>query len=284
MHRRPQSPLAFDDLPAVGTTDAIEVKAINEAILDSLDRHHAPATAFIIGDSAHLTAQSWPMLEEWKSRGFSVGKHTWLHPIFPDLSFSQEEEDILHGEQTIVPLLSSSIKFLRFPYNGTGDTPEKHTAILEFLKTHHYQIATCTIDNEDYVFADAYSKMLARHDEVSAARLRQGLPRLHRHRDHQNTTHLHKQIFGHEIPHVMLLHASRLNADTINQVLALFTARGYQFVTLAQAQSDPAYATPDTYATKYGPMWAYRWAEELGVSLKGNHESEPPTWISEYGK
>jgi peptidoglycan/xylan/chitin deacetylase (PgdA/CDA1 family) len=275
--------LTFDDLPATGTTDATEIRAINMAILNSLDRHHAPATAFVIGQNAHLTSQSWPILEEWRHRGYRLGNHTWSHPNFADLTVAQEEDDILRGEHAIAPLLSPGVKYLRFPYNGTGDTPEKHVAILRVLDAHNYQVATCTIDNEDYVFAAVYNKMLARHDVQSATRLRQA------YLDYTATeidyyTHLHKQIFGREIPHVMLLHASRLNADTINQVLALFVVRGYRFVTLPQAQSDPAYATPDTYATKYGPMWGYRWAKELGISLKNNHETEPPTWISEYGK
>ncbi|HUZ97665.1 MAG TPA: polysaccharide deacetylase family protein [Edaphobacter sp.] len=279
----PSVALTFDDLPAAGTSDTTEIRAINLAILNSLDRHHAPATAFVIGQNAHLTSESWPMLEEWKHRGYTLGNHTWSHPNFADLTIVQEEDDILKGERAIAPLLAPGIKFLRFPYNGTGDTSEKHDAILSFLKAHHYQIATCTIDNEDYVFAAVYNKMLARHDADAAARLRAA------YLDYTATeidyyTHLHKQIFGREIPHVMLLHASRLNADMINQVLALFTVRGYQFVTLTQAQSDPGYATPDTYATKYGPMWGYRWAKELGISLKNNHETEPPTWISEYGK
>jgi peptidoglycan/xylan/chitin deacetylase (PgdA/CDA1 family) len=279
----PSVALTFDDLPAVGTNDGAEVKSINLALLNALDKHKAPATAFVIGQLADLTPQSRLMLQEWKRRGYTIGNHTWSHPNFAQTTLSQEEYDILHGEQAIATLLTTGMKFLRFPYNGTGDTAEKHTEILAFLKAHNYQIATCTIDNEDYLFADAYSKMLAHHDADSASRLRAA------YLDYTATeidyyTHLHKQIFGREIPHVMLLHASRLNADTIEQVLALFTARGYRFVTLTQAQSDPAYASPDTYATKYGPMWGYRWAQELGISLKGNHEAEPPAWISEYGK
>src|SRR5665213_1551776 len=148
----PSVALTFDDLPAAGTSNATEIRAINLAILNSLDRHHAPATAFVIGQNAHLTSQSWPMLEEWKHRGYALGNHTWSHPNFADLTIAQEEEDILKGERAIAPLLAPGIKFLRFPYNGMGNTPEKHDAILRFLKAHNYQIATCTIDNEDYVF------------------------------------------------------------------------------------------------------------------------------------
>jgi peptidoglycan/xylan/chitin deacetylase (PgdA/CDA1 family) len=222
------------------------------------------------------------MLEEWKRRGYSLGNHTWSHPNFADLTIAQEEDDILKGERAIAPLLAPGVKFLRFPYNETGDTPEKHTAILSFLKDNHYQIATCTIDNEDYFFAAVYNKMLALHDQASAVQLRQA------YLDYTATkidyyAQLHKQLFGHEIPHVMLLHASRLNADTIDQVLDLFTVRKYRFVTLREAQSDPAYSTPDTYATRHGPMWGYRWAKELGVHVNGKLETEPPAWIAKYG-
>jgi peptidoglycan/xylan/chitin deacetylase (PgdA/CDA1 family) len=243
-----QSPMVaftFDDLPAVHTTDAWEVEAINLALLDALDRRHVPATAFVVGQNADLTAESRPMIEEWKRRGYTIGNHTWSHPNFAQITIAQEEYDILHGEQAIASLLTPGFNFLRFPYNSTGDTQEKHDAILAFLKAHNYQVATCTIDNEDYIFAESYGKMLAVHDKASAARLRQA------YLDYTATeidfyTRLHQRLFGREIPHVMLLHANRLNADTIEPVLDLFAGRHYRFISLAQAQSDRAYATPDT--------------------------------------
>jgi hypothetical protein len=82
----------------------------------------------------------------------------------------------------------------------------------------------------------------------------------------------------------MLMHDNRLNADTIDQLLQLFVDKGYRFVSLAQAESDPVYKAPDTYVTQYGMMWGYRWARERGVKLTGLHENEPPAWIGLYGK
>jgi peptidoglycan/xylan/chitin deacetylase (PgdA/CDA1 family) len=40
--------LTFDDLPTAETTDPAEAKAINLAILRSLNRRHAPAIGFVI--------------------------------------------------------------------------------------------------------------------------------------------------------------------------------------------------------------------------------------------
>jgi hypothetical protein len=57
---------------------------------------------------------------------------------------------------------------------------------------------------------------------------------------------------------------------------------GYRFVTLQQAQQDPAYQTPDTFISEYGPMWGYRWARELKIKVDGSQEPEPPEWIVKY--
>lgn len=82
----------------------------------------------------------------------------------------------------------------------------------------------------------------------------------------------------------MLLHANRLNADVIDQVLAIFAQQQYRFVTLEAAQADPAYKTPDILAIRDGWMWGYRWARELGVKVDGRLETEPPDWIIQYGQ
>jgi hypothetical protein len=95
---------------------------------------------------------------------------------------------------------------------------------------------------------------------------------------------LSKQIFGYEPPQVMLLHDNRLNADLIGQMLALFEKKQYRFVSLDRAQSDPAYQIPDTYITKFGPMWGYRWAAERGGKVNGKLEPDPPEWVLQYGR
>ena len=82
----------------------------------------------------------------------------------------------------------------------------------------------------------------------------------------------------------MLLHANPLNADALDEILRLFEERGYRFVTLAEAQSDAAYRVPDTFVTRFGPMWGYRWARQRGIKIDGRLEPEPPAWVLQYGK
>jgi hypothetical protein len=95
---------------------------------------------------------------------------------------------------------------------------------------------------------------------------------------------LNKQVFGYEPPQVMLLHDNRLNAELIEQVLQFFVEKKYRFVSLDAAQSDGSYQTPETYITKFGPMWGYRWASERNVKVNGSLEPDPPKWILQYGK
>lgn len=95
---------------------------------------------------------------------------------------------------------------------------------------------------------------------------------------------LAQQVLGYEPPEVALLHLNRINAATLPRLLQLYVDRGYRFVTLDEAQSDPIYAIPTTYATKFGPMWAYQWAKEKGIHVDGSIETEPPAWINAYSK
>ena len=58
----------------------------------------------------------------------------------------------------------------------------------------------------------------------------------------------------------MLLHSDRLNGIMLDQVFSKLEARGYRFVTLAEALKDPAYQTADNYTGPYGYPWPHRWA------------------------
>ena len=279
--------LTFDDLPAVGTQNVAAVRSITRDILDGLDRHHAPATGFVIGKNVETLANgSGPsILTEWTRRGYPLGSHTYTHIDLSSVTAEAFEDDVLANEKVLATAWAGAdrgTKYLRFPFNHAGDTAAKHDAVRAFLAARGYQIATCTIDTSDYVFNQAYGLMQTRRDKASAARLRaEYLAYSATEIDYYGA--LHVQIFGHSIPHVMLLHANRLNADLIEDLLKIFETKGFRFVTLDEAQADPGYQTPDTFLTKFGPMWGYRWAKARQVTVNGAAETEPPAWIVKYG-
>ncbi len=185
-----------------------------------------------------------------------LGNHTWSHADFNRLSVEEFEQEVEKGEPTIQRLMRDAGKKLtwfRFPMNHTGAVPAKRDAIAKYLTDRGYKTVASTIENEDYEFERAFRLMLAAHDGSAAKKLRA---------DYLQYTAieidyyaaLHRQLFGRETQHVMLLHANRLNAELIDDILRLFEARHYRFVSLAEAQADPAFLTPDTFATKFGPM------------------------------
>jgi hypothetical protein len=186
----------------------------------------------------------------------------------------------------VLAKVGKSPRYFRFPQNHTGDNKEKHDALAEFLVHRGYRVAPCTIENEDVVYNTAYLRALSSKDNESATKLRaEYLAYTSKEIDYY--TSLHTQIFGREIPHIMLLHVNRLNADVIDHLLELFEQKQYLFKTLDSALSDPAYDTPDRFLSRYsksGPMWGYRWAEVLDVRVNGNLETEPSPWVIQYGK
>jgi hypothetical protein len=65
----------------------------------------------------------------------------------------------------------------------------------------------------------------------------------------------------------MLLHASRLNADSIDQLADILQKNDLKSVTLDQAMKDPAYRIPDNYVGPDGDEWLTRWSLTLHENL-----------------
>jgi peptidoglycan/xylan/chitin deacetylase (PgdA/CDA1 family) len=287
--------MTVDDLPFVSgnpqpltPNDAKRAMQVNQRILRAFAAQRIPATGFVI--ERHIQQlgiqPGTKILRMWIRPGFDLGNHMYSHPDVNSLSIEQVEAEITQGETTIKPLLVSVSRrpeFLRFPYNHTGDSKEKHDTIAAFMSAHGYRLAPCTIDNTDYEFNQTYVLALARRDQQAAARIRTAYI-AYTGAEIDWYTALDKQVFGYDPPHVMLLHDSPLNGDTIEQVISLFNQRGYKFVTLAEALQDHAYSVPETFITKYGPMWGYRWAQVLHVKVSGRDEPDPPAWLDQYVK
>jgi hypothetical protein len=58
-----------------------------------------------------------------------------------------------------------------------------------------------------------------------------------------------------------------LNAEHLDELIAMVRGRGYRFVTLEQALSDDAYKLP-TAQTPRGLSWLHRWRLSKGLPLR----------------
>ncbi len=153
-----------------------------------------------------------------------------------------------------------------------------------WLAAHHYRIAPVTIDAEDWEFAEPYDDAIARNDIARQESIRKAYLAYTAIRIRWSQASA-KALFGRDIAQVMLLHCTRLNADTLDDLAALLRAARLRPVTIARAMRDRAYRTRDTYAQKEGVTWLERWAVTLHKTLPEEGDEDPPAEIqAEYDR
>jgi hypothetical protein len=162
----------------------------------------------------------------------------------------------------------------------TGDTKEKKDAIEAFLAARGYRIAPHTIENSDFIFNVVYVRALAAADRALAGRVRDAYLDMTMAAT-EFAEGASRTLFKREIPQTLLLHANVLTAQTLDEMLRRFEARGYRFVTLETAMADPGYSTTDTLVSSAGPTWFWRWSRALGVKIDPKGDPEPPDWVLE---
>jgi hypothetical protein len=162
------------------------------------------------------------------------------------------------------------LEYFRHPFLHTGATPEAKRGLAVFLRQHHYLEAPVTLDDADYLFAAAYLKPEF-HDRVR----REYVPYMD-----SIVAFFERRsvaVLGREIPQILLIHASQLNADMMPDLLAMFRSRGYTFISLQDALKDAAYRSPENYAGEDGMSWLHRWAGAKEMPEK--REPAPPAWV-----
>lgn len=279
--------ITFDDLPFANATPQgiIEAVQADKAIRRALARHRVPATGFVTEKNVKALGASGPsILRGWLRDGFELGNHGGNHVSSNNLDIAGVRQEIIAGEETLMPLareFDRPVKFYRFANNHVGDAEPKRTAIEGVLAERGYRLAASTIDTSDYLFDRAYARAVndrAMRHRIERAYLDHSRTQIRYYQD------LNRQVLGRAPPAIMLLHSNRLNAAILDRLLAVFRSEGFAFISLSQAQADVAYRTPPVFATRFGPMWGYRWARERRVRVDGSKEQEPPAWLQSYAE
>ena len=283
--------VTFDDLPYVnvGQRGLPGAQRATRQILRVLQKQRVPVVAFVNEGPLQVTGEvdeRIAFLQQWVDAGMILGNHTFSHPDFNTLTIQQFQDEIIKGEVITRRLMQSRQPYqlyFRHPYTHTGDTSAKKEAIETFLAARGYKVTPHTIDGQDYVFNVGYVRALRNKDQALARRLCKAYVDFTIAAT-EFAERFSREIFGRHIPQTLLAHANDLNADCLDELLRRLAARGYRFVTLDEAMSDPAYQTKDKYVGKYGPTWLWRWMESKGMSTKGmkvsgKDDPEPPEWV-----
>jgi peptidoglycan/xylan/chitin deacetylase (PgdA/CDA1 family) len=276
---------SIDDLPVVNygiNTPEFHIQ-ITEKLLSGLKKNEIQAIGFVnegkIYDAkGKVIFFQKENLEKWLKYRMDLGNHTLCHKDFNNVDFSDYTVEILKGEKITKALLSKynqEMKYFRHPFLHVGATQQRADSLENFLKNHKYITAPVTIDNEDYLFANAYQKVLIRKDSVLAHKIGKDYISYME----QKIFYYEKMsqaLFGRQIPQILLIHASLLNADYIQALAEIYTKNEYKFTTMEQTMTDQAYETPITKFGRYGISWLDRWAISQGKTgdfFKGDPET-----------
>ncbi|HKW62447.1 MAG TPA: polysaccharide deacetylase family protein [Candidatus Acidoferrum sp.] len=282
--------VTVDDLPgAIPATPTAngerrELERYNEAIPAILKAHHAPAIGFVNEKKLNVAGERdarAALLQRWIDAGFELGNHTYSHANFNKVSLQEMEDETIRGEVITRSLLMHAGKaerYFRYPYLFTGPTAELKEAFEGFLKSRGYKNAPVTVDNADYMFNDILCDAMARKDSKLAEKAKREYLQFAQ-TEFEYFEEASRKLFGREIPQVFLMHDNEINTETLDELLGLLEKRGYQFVTLDEALSDPAYATPDRFAGTAGISWIDRWRVSFGQKADYEHDPDPPEWV-----
>ncbi|HEX2188918.1 MAG TPA: polysaccharide deacetylase family protein [Longimicrobiaceae bacterium] len=283
--QRPERTIAFtfDDLPMSrdGAYGPERMREVTARMLDQLCGAGIVAVGFVNedklgrGDPAARTA----LLERWLDAGMELGNHTYGHVSFWSTPLEEYQRQVLRGERATRRLLAERgqrPRYFRHPYLNTGpDLPSKE-AFERFLAEHGYQVAPVTVDNLDVTYALAYDNAYARGDSALMRRIG-GAYLEHMRESVVFSEELSRRLLDREPAQVLLLHANALNADYLDELVAMLRERGYGFVPLDRALADPAYALPDRYTGRRGLSWLQRWAITRGE--EPGREPREAEWV-----
>ena len=276
--------LTFDDLPALSLSDATPYwTQTNKRLLAALRRHHIPAIGFVNEEKLEDDrAQRIELLRRWLDAGMDLGNHSYSHDSLTNTPVDAYIADVARGETVTRRLLAARGRrplWFRHPYLETGKTLEDRRKFEGWLAEHGYHVAPVSMENSDWMFAYPYDEAVDHKDFAAAKRIQE-----------QYLSYTAAVVpwyreaalglLGRRPAFVFLLHASRLNADSLDQLWAILRRNDLSPVTLDRAMTDPAYAIPETYAGPDGDEWVTRWSMALNKPLPWATFPQPPADIA----
>jgi peptidoglycan/xylan/chitin deacetylase (PgdA/CDA1 family) len=277
--RRRQVAVTFDDLPFTGDggkTTPGELREYTSKLLSTFAAHKIPAIGFVNEGKLQRAGEREArvaVLKMWADAGYELGNHTYAHPSLYRTPLAAFQQQVIDGEPVTRSLLAArgmKLRYFRHPFLNTGPDLQTKEAFEKFLTARGYRVAPVTIDNAEWIFAQAYAQASQRGDRETARRIAdEYVPYMERMFEFYERMSV--ELFGREIAQTLLVHANSLNADHFERIILMLKRRGYEFVTLDEALKDKAYEHRDAYTGAVGISWLQRWA----ITRGGKFQKEP---------
>jgi peptidoglycan/xylan/chitin deacetylase (PgdA/CDA1 family) len=246
--------ITVDDLPAHGDMPAGMTRTdIAQSMIATFEAKGVPNVyGFVNAKNIAGDADRMAALRVWVDAGFSLGSHTFSHIDLSAYSVEEFTADVAADEPVLEALMGErDWHWFRYPFAHEGDTLEKRHAVRKYFEEHGYKVAQITLDFEDYAWNNPYARCMEKRDTQAIAWLKSS---------YLGTAEeyialgqkLATQIYGRDIKHVLVLHMGAFDALMLPDLLELLRKKGFHFVTLAEAQKDPAYLRDPDAALPYG--------------------------------
>lgn len=272
---RPEIAITIDDLPVHAPyPPGVTALEVNRQMIAALKAAHVPVTGFVNAVNVK-DASSVEALREWRAAGFVLGNHTWSHLHLSALTIPQFDQELTRNERVLSKLGGSSDwRWFRYPFLDEGKDEAQRIAARQVLAKHGYRVGAVTIGFSDWAFTPAWARCNAKHDEAAVARLE----RLYLQAERENirvarrTAHA---LYGRDIPYVLLMHVSAMSAHMMPQVIRVYRQSGFGFVSLPEAERDPAYgAYTNLRLPPPPPDWKRAQARGVKLPAAPDHSAE----------
>ena len=197
--------LTFDDGPEPGKT---------EVILETLERHHIPATFFLIAEKAQRHPELVARIRALP--GAVIGNHSWSHPNFHDIPAAEQRQEIDRADGVLRADAAPGMLF-RYPYgNASCDGNGRVHAL-------GYRIVGWHVDSCDWAYDSPEG--LSTHDALSCGVL---LPYRK-----DMVGHVLSALRAHRGGIVLMHEIHRSTVDALETLVTKLQAEGYVFATPA---------------------------------------------------
>lgn len=263
--------ITVDDLPVHGQLPrGMSWLGITETHLKVFKANGVPeAFGFVNAGKISASADGEAVLDAWRAAGYPLGNHTYSHMnLATAASLDAWIADVAAGEPAVAARMAGADwRYLRFPNLSAGGARQPEA--LAYLRARGYKLADVSLSFNDWAYTDTYARCVAKEDNAAIqamkteylANVDSAIGRMKE--DSQ-------RVYGRVIPQVLLTHLGGWSAVMLPDVMARLNEAGARYVTLAQAQADPAYAVIG------GGSVISRTASLKGISLNDSKPAVPP--------
>ncbi len=235
--------LTFDDLPVHGPLPpGVSRLDVARSILDALRAAKAPPTYGFINAKTADTPETREFLALWRTAGHPLANHSFSHMDLDTNTVDAYGDDVALNEPVLQELMGGGDwHWFRYPFLREGNTRGRRDGARALLKERGYRVAQVTLDFWDWAYNSPYARCAEKGDTKGVEWLKESYlseADAWTEKGQRDAT----QLYGRDVKHVMLLHVGALQVAMLPRLLDLLDKRGFDLVTLDEAQSDPIYA------------------------------------------